>query len=162
MKKKSTAEEYKNVSDVVSRIDSICLNCPTCHFHAFAEDLGPAPGSNWGTAKQDAVQAELLLAVDLPSARCTVGGYDTHQEDLAGCGHTMKYFAGYPCLIRCHRSLTYETFCVKSGKIRVRPVQEEIKRFHIRIINAGVRDTSVVLVKLVCLSHLKLKLLPMN
>ena len=97
MKKKSTAEEYKNVSDVVSRIDSICLNCPTCHFHAFAEDLGPAPGSNWGTAKQDAVQAELLLAVDLPSARCTVGGYDTHQEDLAGCGlvfpraHTVRH-----------------------------------------------------------------------
>ena len=40
--------------------------------------------------------------------------------------------------------------------------EEEIKRFPIRIINAGVRDTSVVLVKLVCLSHLKLKLLPMN
>lgn len=57
-------------------MDSICLKCPTCHVHDCAEDWGPAPGWNWGTAKQDAVQAELVLAVDLPSAKCTVGGND--------------------------------------------------------------------------------------
>ena len=61
-------------------MDSICLNCPTCHVHDCAEDLGPAPGWNWGTAKRDAVQAELVLAVDLPSAKCTVGGKDRLKE----------------------------------------------------------------------------------
>ena len=59
---------FKNVSDVVSRMDSICLNCPTCHVHDCAEDLGTAPGWNWGAAKRDAMQAELVLEVDLPSA----------------------------------------------------------------------------------------------
>ena len=30
----------------------------------------------------------------------------------------MKYFAGYPCQIRCHRSLTCEIYCVKFGEVR--------------------------------------------